>query len=517
MSAQPLAGAVSAGASNAVGRLAEPDTRDVPARAGAAAGEVRALCYHCAEPVPLDERRTFAFDGAERALCCGGCEAVMSAIVEAGLGDYYRKRIAPAAFGTVPPDIAHALDELAVYDEPEFVERHVVPVDAAGRESGAEAAVAGELTLALDGLRCGACVWLVERTLTARSGVFEASCNFSTSRVRVRFDPARTTPSTLLGALAGIGYRALPFDARERERALTRTSRDLLQRLFVAGIASMQVMMYALPAYLSGPGGVEFEYERLLRWASLVLTVPVVLYSARPFFAGAWRSLLARRPNMDVPVSIGLGAAFAASVHATLTMRGEIWFDSVAMFAFLLLGARWLEWQARRRALRAVDDLGVATPDIATRLETGGARRVPAARLAPGERILVAGGERVPADARVAADSGGMVDLSLLSGESMPARRDCSRSPKRLSSLCRMSSEGLSPPEASPSAWVERARSTSRRSSFSSISCNSERYSFSTGWKPRLSTNKYTSATAATSSSIRSRNCRASTRSDNRL
>jgi len=349
----------------------------------------------------------------------------MAAIVDAGLDDYYRRRIGPAESGFVPEDIQASLDGFAVYDEPETTARHVVEVDAQGMPAPAGNAVAAEVLLSVEGLRCGACVWLVERRLRALPGIVAASLNFSTARARVRYDASQVSLSSVLARIASVGYRARPFDARERESRLKAESRSKLQRLFVAGIATTQVMMYALPAYLAGAEELHPTHERLLDWASLVLTTPVMLYSARPFFSRAWRDLLARQAGMDLPVSIALVAAFVVSLQAIVTGQGEVWFDSIAMFVFLLLGARWLEWQARLRALRAIDDIGAAAPEMAMKLERADpdagwqAVRVPTLRLAPGDRVRVSSGERVPVDGRLIGKSAAL-DLSLISGESLP-------------------------------------------------------------------------------------------------
>ena len=240
----------------------------------------------------------------------------------------------------------------------------------------------------------------------------------------MRFDPEKITLSQILRRAAEVGYRAVPFDASKREAHIRYQTRVLLQRLFLAALAMMQVMMYALPAYLSDTGEIEQAYVQLMRWASLTLTVPVMLYSAQPFFSGAWRDIRALSPGMDVPVVIGLLAAFIASVWATITGEGEIYFDSVSMFVFLLLGARYLEWTARRRAMRAVDDLAAARPETAHRLETDAAGLkqpvlVPAARLQPDDLIKVASGEHIPVDSNVESGSSA-IDQSLLTGESIP-------------------------------------------------------------------------------------------------
>jgi Cu2+-exporting ATPase len=378
------------------------------------------VCFHCGQPVLEPRRWLTRIDGEDREMCCAGCQAVAQAIVDGGLEDYYRHRSGPATGpSVVPPELA----SLTVYDEPEVQSRFV-----RGGEAGMET------TLMLEGLRCGACVWLIERTLAGQPGVTGASVNFATERAVVRWDPARTRLSELLARVAAVGYKALPFDAQQREAQLARYQKSLFRRLFVAGIGMMQVMMYAVPVYMAGAGEIEPEFERLMRWASLVLTVPVVLYSAQPFFAGAWRDLRARSLGLDVPVALGIAAAFAASVWATLADRGEVYFDSVTMFVFLLLGARYLEWVARRRASRAVDAMAAALPDRVTRLvgavdarseealAAAAVEVVPAARLAPGDLVRVEVGARFPVDVALLAGATA-VDQSLITGESTPVAR----------------------------------------------------------------------------------------------
>ena len=365
-------------------------------------------CFHCGLAVLEPGRWSAVVDGRARPMCCAGCEAVAGAIVAAGLTDYYRHRTGPAsAVAAVPPE----LEQLSLYDDAQVQ---------AGFARAAEDGEGTEVSLAIEGMRCGACVWLLERTLATEPGVLAANVNFATERAVVRWDPATTRLSTLLARFRDVGYHAVPYDPKRREEAIVRTSKTMFRRLFVAGIAMMQVMMYAFPAYITEPGDIELAYDSLLRWASFVLTVPAVLYSAAPFFTGAWRDLRARSPGMDVPVAIGIGVAFAASAWATITGRGEVYFDSVTMFIFLLLGARYLEWIARRRAGRALDAITSATPERVTRLAVDGSEEsVPAIRLEPGDRIRVDSGERIAVDA-VLLEGRGAVDLALLTGESVP-------------------------------------------------------------------------------------------------
>jgi P-type Cu2+ transporter len=378
-------------------------------------------CFHCGQPVTEPGRWSSRVGGSQRLMCCAGCQAVAEAIVSAGLDDYYRTRTILPGPGWQPPDgvaprepaatrraVAPSDESLSLYDEPEVQQRFVHRV---GDRS--------ETTLLVEGMRCGACVWLIEQQLRRQPGVDAVSVNLASERASLRFDPQRTALSTLLSVAARIGYRLRPFDPARREASLQRTSRDSFRRLFIAGLGMMQVMMYAVPAYLAEPGDIEAQWDSLMRWASLALTLPVVLYSAQPFFAGAWRDLRARSPGMDVPVAIAIAAAFAASVQATVTGRGEVWYDSVTMFVFLLLGARHLEWMARRRAARSLDALSSAAPEIAERIhpETGAAERIPAVRLAPGDLFRVAPGERIAVDAEIL-EGQTHTDQSLLTGES---------------------------------------------------------------------------------------------------
>ena len=380
-------------------------------------------CFHCGLPVLQPGRWLTRVDGETREMCCAGCQAVAQSIEAAGLTDYYRHRSAPAAGpDAVPRELA---EQLALYDEPDVQSRIV--------RQPAEGAAGTEVTLLLEGMRCGACVWLIERTLAAQPGVLAASVNFATERAVLRWDPATTRLSTLLADVAAVGYRALPYDARRREAQLASTSRSLFRRLFVAGLGMMQVMMYAFPVYTAQAGDIEWQYEHLMRWASLLLTTPVVFYSAQPFFAGAWRDLKARSLGMDVPVALGIGAAFAASLWATLVQRGDVYFDSVTMFVFLLLAARHLEWMARRRASRAVDSLAAALPERVERLTDASqataqsflqasTETIPSTRLVAGDLIRVGDGLRFPVDVSLLAGDTA-VDQSLLTGESAPVPR----------------------------------------------------------------------------------------------
>jgi Cu2+-exporting ATPase len=354
-------------------------------------------CYHCGQAVATGVDLSVSIDGQARGMCCGGCQAVAQAIIDNGLGDYYRNR---DALPNAPREAMPAIVEgLQLYDHADF-QKGFVRVRGEGPDSSER-----EASLILEGITCSACIWLNEQHLSRLPGVTAVDINYATRRARVCWDERRVRLSEILAAIAAIGYRAHPYDTAKSEELARKERRAALWRVFVAGFGMMQVMMYAVPVYLAGDGEMTPAVELLMRWASLVLTLPVVLYSAAPFFRNSWRDLRLRRVGMDVPVALGVGAAFAASVWATLTAGGEVYFDSVTMFVFFLLSGRFLEMTARQRAVSVTEALARLMPVVAARMPAYPDQRdleqVMAADLRAGDVVLVKPGETIPADGRV--------------------------------------------------------------------------------------------------------------------
>jgi Cu2+-exporting ATPase len=255
-------------------------------------------------------------------------------------------------------------------------------------------------------------------------GILDAQVNFSTHRATVRWDPQRIRLSDILTAVKRIGYTAHPYDPDRQEALLDQERRQQLRRLGVAGGLGMQVMMIAVALYAGDWYGIGENFRRLFMWLSLALTIPVLVFSARPFFSGALRDLRNRQLGMDVPVSLGLGIAFAGSLHATFVGVGAVYYDSVVMFVFFLLLARYLELMARKKSAQLSEALVHPAPMMATRVDACGAHTVvPVAELQVGDRVLVRPGEQIPADGRVLEGRAG-VDEALLTGESRPVVKD---------------------------------------------------------------------------------------------
>ena len=377
-------------------------------------------CYHCGLPIAVAADFFVRINDQPQAMCCAGCVAVAQALVDNGLTQYYVHR---DAMPESPREAVPAsLQEFALFDHPALQKNFVYLTTEDENHC--------EVNLLLEGITCAACVWLNEAQLRKQSGVTAVSVNYSTRRARVQWDARATKLSNILAAVAAIGYRAHPYDIARAEALAQAERKSALWRLFVAGFGMMQVMMYAVPVYLAdvgAAGDMTVGIEQLMRWASLLLTLPVMLYSAGPFFVSARRDLARGRMGMDVPVALGIGAAFLASVWATVSGSGAVYFDSVTMFVFFLLAGRYLEMLARQKSVRMVEAMARAIPAFAERVNgwpAGKTERVAVADLCPGDLLRIAPGDIVPADG-VVIDGQSSADESLLTGESVPVKKVC--------------------------------------------------------------------------------------------
>ncbi|WP_418114263.1 heavy metal translocating P-type ATPase [Vibrio scophthalmi] len=359
-------------------------------------------CYHCGEEVPVNTDYKVEILGQVRDMCCPGCETVAQTIMDSGLVSYYQYRTAPAEKANLVPE---QLQALVHYDNQEVQNEFV-------RNSDKHS----EVTLSLDGISCAACAWLIEKQLSHTEGVVQIRVNTTTNRAILAWDNSKAKLSELLAVIHQLGYKAAPFEADQQEAAYHRMMKQYLYRLGIAGLATMQVMMLAVALYLEVFGDLDPEFRNYFRWVSLIFATPVMLYSALPFYLNAWRSIRSKTLGMDVPVSIAMIFAYVASLVATVTEQGEVFFESISMFAFFLLVGRFLEMRARRKAAAASGNLLKLIPAMATTLE---GEQTPVKSLQVGDKIRVLPGEHIPADG-IITQGRVHIDESMLTGESIP-------------------------------------------------------------------------------------------------
>ncbi|MEC3863397.1 heavy metal translocating P-type ATPase metal-binding domain-containing protein [Mesobacterium sp. TK19101] len=362
------------------------------------------LCFHCTKAAlhPV-WGRVF---GHTETFCSEACRDVAAQIDAAGLTDYYAHRNAP------PEDRSERLRATA-FDDDRLVNSFVKD-GPAGRSAA----------FLLEGVSCSACMWLIEQRLHKLDGLVDLRMDQTARQAYVTWDPDQLKVSDILTAVDEIGFTAHPFDATRREALQEEEKRRSVERLLFAGLLMMPVMGFQIATYWLGtePDGSLPLFQKVGRWFVLAVTIAVLVYSGRDFFAGALRDLRQRRAGMDVPIVLGLGIAWAASVWSTITASGHVYFDSIVMFVFFVLSARIWELSARRRAGAAVDRVLKIMPQEVTRLTADGEERVLVQHLSPGDRIRLSPGEIVPVDARLDGCESHF-DEALMTGESEPVAR----------------------------------------------------------------------------------------------
>jgi Cu2+-exporting ATPase len=370
---------------------------------------ITATCFHCGAPLHDATAHQLQVDGRSASFCGPECAGIARQICADGLTEFYRFRTGPFAHPDAPgsaPGRWSGYDRLAL--QRQFVVRQ--------RDGSREA------QLLIHGVRCAACGWLIEQALGRIAGVRELAVDPLTTRARLRWDPAIVPLSELLRRIAALGYDPAPFTIDATEDAAARERKAALRRLIVAGLGMSETMSYATAMYAGALADMDADIQYFLRVVSLLVATPVVFYSGAPFFRGAWRGLVNRRPGMDLPVAIAIAAAYAASVWAALSHSGEVYFDSAVMFVFFLSAARFLEMSGRHRALGLTGALAQHLPTVATRLADGRSETVGVVELMPDDRVLVQPGQNFPVDGILESDAA-RVDESLLTGESRPVRR----------------------------------------------------------------------------------------------
>ncbi|MCC6172861.1 MAG: cation-translocating P-type ATPase [Gammaproteobacteria bacterium] len=281
----------------------------------------------------------------------------------------------------------------------------------------------GHAVFNADGIRCANCARSIRTGLGAIEGVRLTDVNVVNGRVSVTWDASSTSLGAILRAVAALGFHPVPLAGDAAATARREERRTALKRLGLAGIGSMQVMMYAAGLYTGAFQGIEPRIAEFLKLACLLIATPVLFYSGAPILRGALHDLRRRTLGMDVTVSLALLLAYAASTFNTLRGAGEVYFDSVTMFIFFLLLGRWFEMKGRHQAANVTDALARALPSTAQRLDAAGAvHKVPLAEVRIGDRLRIGSGQVIPVDGRVQGVAA-VVDEALVTGESIPQRR----------------------------------------------------------------------------------------------
>jgi Cu2+-exporting ATPase len=362
-------------------------------------------CFHCGLPLPKNLKFEQAINGKARQFCCPACQAVCSAIFDAGLDGFYDR--APQGVLAPPPEVSR---DLALYDLDE-VQAEYVP----------KLGIQREIHLLVEGIHCAACVWLIERALGKMPGVLNAQVNLSGKRLLLKWDNSQVKLSRILAQLGQIGYAAIPYDPELAEGRLKKQNRSLLLRMAFAAFAMMNLLWISIALY---SGANESEFRSLFHWVGFSLATPTLLYSGYPFLHSAWTGLKRLHLTMDLPIAIGALSTYSYSVYITLnpTIMGEVYYDTVVNFLFVILVGRYLEAMSKRQAVNSTQRLLDLQPRAATVLRDNEAVLLPIRAVKPNDVVLIKPGEQIPVDG-IVMEGRSNVDESMLSGESHPVTK----------------------------------------------------------------------------------------------
>lgn len=360
-------------------------------------------CYHCGADCP--EPLLIADD---KPFCCDGCKTVYTLLNDSELCQYYRLDQHPG----VSPDKEYYAGKFAYVDLPQVREKLIDFADE-NRTS---------VTFYTPGMHCSSCIYLLENLHRLHPGVLSAVVNFPERKVRILFQEATLSLSELADLLTRIGYEPYislhDLDGKQQRRQRRRR----LAQIGVAGFAFGNIMMMSFPEYFAvGEWSKEKSLGDLFVYLNLLLSLPVLLFSAQDFFTSAWQALRGRYLNIDAPIVLSILITFSRSLYEVATHTGPGYFDSMTGIVFFLLIGRYLQDRTYAR-LSFERDYTSYFPLAATVKQGPAERRVPVTELQTGDRLYIRNQELIPADARLLSPEA-MIDYSFVTGESEPVSR----------------------------------------------------------------------------------------------
>ncbi|MFT3743045.1 MAG: cation-translocating P-type ATPase [Pyrinomonadaceae bacterium] len=344
------------------------------------------------------------FEGGRREFCCLGCLNVYTILLESGViarGEDIR--------GTEIFKQSLALGLISNPDKE--ASKPAIPVDALTKET----------LLHVSGMWCTACSWLIEHSLEKEHGVVSAEAFFASDLVKVKYCPQFLPPERITKRIEQLGYKASEFDPDSETSA--KEKRDLTLRIGIAGFLWMNIMTLSIPLYVGYFQEISPSVRVLFPFILMVLSAPVIFYSAWPILHLAWSGLRNRTIRMETLLATGILAAYVySSIQA---FRGEtvVYFDTAAAIVTLVLLGKMMEKGAKERTTRAISMLYRLMPKKVRLFADGAERFVAIDALNEGDEFVVKAGERVPADG-IVVEGTSYTDESLLSGESNPIDKE---------------------------------------------------------------------------------------------
>jgi Cu+-exporting ATPase len=365
-------------------------------------------CTHCHLEFDESVLTKEIVDGKECYFCCNGCQGVYHLLYEQNLESFYDK-----SGGVKLTPLNKTLSDSSSFDSEAFYEQFV-RLNSDGLS---------EVSLAIEGIHCSACVWLNEKVLNRLDGVIEANINFTSNKANVMWDDTKVKLSTIIDTIRAIGYDAFAYDSEASEKIVSRLRKSYYLKMAVAIFASMNVMWIAVAQYAGYFSGMDQDIKTILNIAEGILATPVLFYSGWVFFRGAYFGLKNRTINMDLLVSTGATLTYLYSIYITIIERGEAYFDSVTMIITFILIGKFLEILSKKSASDTLDLITKDIPSSINILRDGMVVSLKLKDVVVGDTIIVSSGQKVLFDSIITKGSGSF-DESSISGESRAVHKN---------------------------------------------------------------------------------------------
>ncbi|MCJ8163266.1 heavy metal translocating P-type ATPase metal-binding domain-containing protein [Pontibacter sp. E15-1] len=356
-------------------------------------------CYHCGDEC-VDE----LILAHGKSFCCAGCKTVYELLEDNNLCTYYTLEQNPGITGK------------ALQQEARFA--YLDDAGVAAQLINFRNDSICKLTFHVPQMHCSSCIWLLENLFRLNPGISESRVNFMRKEISLTFLHQQTTLREVVALLARIGYEPEITLADTDGRKTSKPNRTLLYKLGIAGFCFGNVMLLAFPEYLSVTDGLQRTYGTFFGYLSLLLSLPVLLYSARGFFTSAVGGIKQRMVNIDVPIATGLLALFTVSFYQVVTGTGPGYFDSFTGLVFFMLIGKYFQ-QKTYDTLSFDRDYTAYFPVSVTVLRDEAEAAVAVRNLKVGDRVRIRNQELLPADALLLCGSA-RIDYSFVSGESEP-------------------------------------------------------------------------------------------------
>ncbi len=357
------------------------------------------ICFHCHDTCNNDHLYL-----EDKYFCCNGCKMVFEILNANNLCTYY----------TLDPDAGKSLKDkksiqiFTYLDDPEVQEKLLT----------FRSDSVAQIEFYIPQMHCVSCIWLLEHLSKLDQGVTHARVNFYKKKVHIQYDPRLTTLSKIAAILADIGYKPEINLADIEDVKPSSVSKKLSLQIAVAGFAVGNIMLFSFPEYVGMDADHFRLYANVFGYLSLILALPVLLFSARDYFIAAYQGILHRRLNIEIPLCLALLSLFLRSVWEITTHTGAGYLDSFAGLTFLLLIGKWFQ-QKTWNQLSFERNYKSYFPVSALRKEGQTETAVSINRLVPGDIIVVKSQEIIPADGLLLKGSA-LIDYSFITGESVP-------------------------------------------------------------------------------------------------